>query len=382
MSAWAINKRMVVLALAIMLIAPIIQLAEGDTRAPTPPTNISVRVTSVWDMGAEISWITDKPCIGRVIYGLNSSALSYTVYDERGENYKGRTHLCILTQLISNTTYYFRIVDMVDGTNYTSSQIYNFTTINFTVPSPAPTTIYGWVKDSLGHTYTDTLIYYMMKRGENTSNWDTEYVHNDGSFVIVLSNVYDKDYHGWTAEKGDVIVLEVHSPPYGNKSTEITIDWDPEKQSPHFIGNISVSLPFNLTNGKVEPDVGYPDTVFTFYVTYTAEDNIAPDAVYVVVNGVRYEMTPVNESDKNYTDGVVYHKTVSNLSPGSIEYYFGVERGGYETNTSASPLYLVVKQPAVGGGGGASSSLLAIIAAIIILAIILALILAIKRRYS
>ncbi|UCD93337.1 MAG: hypothetical protein JSV43_01405 [Methanobacteriota archaeon] len=71
----------------------------------------------------------------------------------------------------------------------------------------------------------------------------------------------------------------------------------------------------NLTQGVVNPPVGEPNTIFTFSVIYTNQDDLPPNYVYVNVStnflaGLgavqNFNMTPENPGDTDYTDGARY----------------------------------------------------------------------------
>ncbi|MCD6418542.1 T9SS type A sorting domain-containing protein [bacterium] len=63
-----------------------------------------------------------------------------------------------------------------------------------------------------------------------------------------------------------------------------------------------------LSDGYVEPTSGHPLTTdFTYYVIYTNARNYQPGYVLVDIDGVNYNMLPVNPTDTNYIDGATYY---------------------------------------------------------------------------
>lgn len=75
---------------------------------------------------------------------------------------------------------------------------------------------------------------------------------------------------------------------------------------------------FTLSLGGVSPVSGTPGTPFTFSVTYTSANNIAPQTTEVFVDGLPITMST---ADVNYTDGSVYTCSASLLA-GVHHYYF------------------------------------------------------------
>ncbi|MCG2826214.1 MAG: right-handed parallel beta-helix repeat-containing protein [Thermoplasmatales archaeon] len=96
---------------------------------------------------------------------------------------------------------------------------------------------------------------------------------------------------------------------------------------------VTLNNPPTLSNGIVSPLYGYSDTVFTFVVTYTDEDNDMPVYVNVIIDGFAYNMTKQNINDNNYTDGCVYEYS-TNLSVGFHSYSFEASDGVNTTSTS------------------------------------------------
>ncbi|MFX0097967.1 MAG: hypothetical protein ACFFCS_00180, partial [Candidatus Hodarchaeota archaeon] len=89
----------------------------------------------------------------------------------------------------------------------------------------------------------------------------------------------------------------------------------------------------NLTLPSVNPGSGNQNTSFNFSVTYTDQDNNAPSMIYVSINGTSYQMSKVNSSDGNYTDGCLY-QAIRLLQPGIYEYYFNCSDGRFSNATT------------------------------------------------
>jgi len=99
-------------------------------------------------------------------------------------------------------------------------------------------------------------------------------------------------------------------------------------------------LSTGLSDPVLSPTVGDTGTDFTYAVTYTQTDNLAPDVASVVI--IQPDGTPVQQSmgtaDTTYSDGSLYTYT-TRLAWGSYAFYFHFETGGtvYETAIYAGP---------------------------------------------
>jgi hypothetical protein len=86
----------------------------------------------------------------------------------------------------------------------------------------------------------------------------------------------------------------------------------------------------------LEPNAGRRDTVFTYRVIYTSSVRLGrilgnpPEFVRVFIDGVGYDMTPVDASANDYTAGVMYEYTASNLTAGVPHTYFFLASDGLD----------------------------------------------------
>jgi hypothetical protein len=90
----------------------------------------------------------------------------------------------------------------------------------------------------------------------------------------------------------------------------------------------------------LEPNSGRRTTVFTYTVKYTDVDRFAgvagnpPDYVRVYIDDQEYDITApsfkVDPNDNDYTDGVVYQFTITNLSEGTPHTYFFAASDGLD----------------------------------------------------
>lgn len=75
----------------------------------------------------------------------------------------------------------------------------------------------------------------------------------------------------------------------------------------------------SLGDGTNTPSSGTTDDTFTFEVTYTSRINFEPDNVSLHLDGETYTM---QSTGSDYSNGVVFETSVSNLSAGTYEYHF------------------------------------------------------------
>ncbi|MBC7286621.1 MAG: carboxypeptidase regulatory-like domain-containing protein, partial [Armatimonadetes bacterium] len=86
----------------------------------------------------------------------------------------------------------------------------------------------------------------------------------------------------------------------------------------------------------LEPNLGTPQTQFTYTVIYRDTDRYAgvngnpPMYVQVYIDNVAYDMQPVDPNDRDYTDGAIYQARVSGLVAGKAHTYFFVASDGVD----------------------------------------------------
>jgi hypothetical protein len=87
--------------------------------------------------------------------------------------------------------------------------------------------------------------------------------------------------------------------------------------------------PFYLSDGAVDPAVGNLCTNFTYSVTYTHEEDVAPTVQDVYIDGVAHAMTDPTGGAGPYTDGVVFTYEHQLASTGNHEFFFYFKDGTY-----------------------------------------------------
>ena len=86
----------------------------------------------------------------------------------------------------------------------------------------------------------------------------------------------------------------------------------------------------------LDPNTGRVSTEFTYTVIYTDADRFAgvagnpPDYVRVVIDGTENDMTKVDATDNDYTDGVVYQFKITGLVEGTPHRYWFVASDGLD----------------------------------------------------
>jgi len=87
-----------------------------------------------------------------------------------------------------------------------------------------------------------------------------------------------------------------------------------------------------LTAGNVTPSQGSTSTIYTYLVNYTDADNDKPTVIYIIINGIPYNMTKQDLSDNIFTDGCLFYYTTT-LSKGNHTFHFEASDGIYFIRT-------------------------------------------------
>ncbi len=127
--------------------------------------------------------------------------------------------------------------------------------------------------------------------------------------------------------------------------------------SDNLIANNSCYAP-DLYEPDFAPPVGDRATMFNFTVTYTDKDNMTPFSIRVFIDGIPYDMTKLDPSDNNFTDGVIYIYSTT-LEKGTHKIYFEAYDITYRVATvegetpyikgaSSSIIFFVILFPLIG----------------------------------
>ena len=87
-----------------------------------------------------------------------------------------------------------------------------------------------------------------------------------------------------------------------------------------------------LSNGQVDPEIGYTRCYFDFSVNYTDPDNNEPESMIVNINSTQYSMVKQDLLDYNYMDGCIYILKTLLFDVGVYTYDFACSDGEFEAN--------------------------------------------------
>ncbi len=135
-----------------------------------------------------------------------------------------------------------------------------------------------------------------------------------------------------------------------------SIDWLYEGAA-----NIKDSDPFLTVFGDGRTEV--KDLTFNFTVDYTDNENDIPQGVFCVLDGKKYEMTPVDITDQDYTDGKTYFVQLKFQSGTEFKYHFESPGANKTESFSFSTGFI-----------GSTGMLFAVIAGILLILIIAAIV--------
>ncbi len=168
-----------------------------------------VRISNVRGTQFTVSWTTDQPCKGEVMYFKDGLAEEIT-YDDRGKDYVGTTHFVTIKHLKPNTTYYFKTVSSGDIIDDNDGSSYLVNTGPALIPSgslqPA-----GRIYEEDGKTPANgAIVYITVEGGMGKSAPVATLVDENGYWYVELVNSRTADLQGLFAVTGDdVLGIEV-----------------------------------------------------------------------------------------------------------------------------------------------------------------------------
>ncbi len=161
-----------------------------------------IRLTNLSENSVSVSWLTEEPVLGGVIYGVNSSlSSSFVGLDDRGEDVVSSLHHVTLKNLKPEITYYFRLIS---GAGYFDNQgtPYVFSTPRHSSLTPAPPYVF---KGKFGQ---EALVYFSFDDSTPISTLTNE----KGNFLLSLNNALTKDqsryYPIQKGEKGSLMIQD------------------------------------------------------------------------------------------------------------------------------------------------------------------------------
>jgi outer membrane protein assembly factor BamB len=205
----------------------------------------------------------------------------------------------------------------------TGLEVWNYDTFSTVSSSPAITLGKVFIASDAGVLYAFGNITPVAPQAKISSPTDGGKYRNEEAIEFNASGSYDDgvileylwDFGDGAMDYGEVVthsyelignytvtltVKDNEVPPLSN-TTQITIEIIPNARP-------------SLIDAAVTPGEGNVSTEFNFTVTYSDPDNDPPDYVEVMVSGETYSMDPVNPTNLDYVNGVVFYCATELLS--------------------------------------------------------------------
>lgn len=188
------------------------------SRADASLAPVNLQVSNVSDNSFSVSWVTTKPTLGYVSYGIDEKLGSVTG-DDRGQK-EMLTHHVTLKNLNPNKTYYFKIISnskIFDSNGKALNQ--KTAPVADNAPAVADP-INGKVVKSNGSPSTEALVY--LKFGNNSLL--SSYTRSNGNWLITLNNARTadlKDYAKVNAGDEAEVIVSVGADGYVDKKFKI-----------------------------------------------------------------------------------------------------------------------------------------------------------------
>ncbi|ETR68823.1 MAG: hypothetical protein OMM_04332 [Candidatus Magnetoglobus multicellularis str. Araruama] len=149
-------------------------------------------ITNISSGQFTVSWITEKPCKGTVkLY--RDSLKTQEFSDDRGREYKGRTHYVTIKNLFPNTLYTFSIISN-NQLNPENDQLYHVTTGPVLVPVGSIQPAGKVVLDDRKTAAAQSIAYVTILRDDKKSAMLSTLVDENGYWFIELINSRTSDH--------------------------------------------------------------------------------------------------------------------------------------------------------------------------------------------
>jgi hypothetical protein len=196
----------------------------------------SIYISNVADTGATISWITTSETHGEVYLKEENSwiplfagAGSTVVHDvQTTENYthQGYIHSVQLTDLVPETTYFFRIGEHLIGFDSNSDDLTfvdTFTTTKTPKNLMPPKPLYGKIEDANGEApYIKSLVLVRIKNGSEIITRGG-LTNVSGGWTADIANLLDQNGEPFALEENVLVELFVDAGPYGTTTFESVV---------------------------------------------------------------------------------------------------------------------------------------------------------------
>ena len=236
-------------------------LPASPDEVPTGPFQSvrDLRVSNLRDTSVTLSWTTDEPTAGYVLYG-ETKELGQVAVDGRGAQLSAETHYVTLTKLKPETRYYFKVVSGAEDDTNTSfpSAADSIITASTLEKLPESDSVYGQVFLSDGVTpATGALLYLTLKEAGRTGDTGeatllSALVDSEGYWHANLNDARTADLErtfSYSAS-GDELLIEVQDADGGTASQ--TVDTANHQQAPDII--IKASSPTGISVATYNTD--------------------------------------------------------------------------------------------------------------------------------
>ncbi len=208
-------------------------LPASPDEVPTGPFQSvrDLRVSNLRDTSVTLSWMTDEPTTGYVLYG-ESPELGQVAVDGRGAQLSAETHYVTLTKLKPETRYYFKVVSGAESDRHRTPRFQTLLDIR-TAPVleslPESDTVYGKVFYRDGITpATGALVYLTLQNSDRTGDTGestllSALVDSNGYWHANLGNARTPDLErtfSYSAS-GDQLLIEVQDAESGTASQTV-----------------------------------------------------------------------------------------------------------------------------------------------------------------
>jgi hypothetical protein len=170
----------VVLGVILVRNRQIFRLGASGEEAPK-----DIRVTNISESTLSVSWTTEIPTTGVVVWGESEGSLQRSAPSETGN---GRIHSATITGLEPETTYFYEINSA--GETYDNNGIpWQSQTAASLEPPTAPIVISGTIEDASGALVGGALVYVSAGGGTSLSTITSQ----EGNWVVSVSNARTQD---------------------------------------------------------------------------------------------------------------------------------------------------------------------------------------------
>lgn len=210
----------------------------------------NIRVANISDTSVSITWTTDKPTVGYVVWGKSQNIVDKTA-NETDSNQSFYNHIVTLTGLTPSTKYYYKINS--DGVMYENSGIpWEFTTGPTLPINKNSYLVSGSLIDSNGKTIQKALVY--LEIGGYLFATETS---NTGNFVFQIGQARTSDLQNYADINisQTLLQLSVQANPAGVATAQVF----PQSANPMPAITIGQSHDFRSLPANVGENGGNPN---------------------------------------------------------------------------------------------------------------------------